>query len=268
MKPPRPLGSVRVLNVKGRFLKDAVVTVTNRAGRAILLRYEPNWGVFTNYELVPGGYTLRAESRRDGLEPQARDVDIAPEGTRETFVLGRRDQRYYYRGRVKVPFEHPNMYAVALMPQFVGERFVDLADRAATDLREYGIQEAEVGADLRKRGISLFNVAPGKGPAFERVARSVNGVRAAGSVVRRTARSLSFVVDEVMFQLRPGVSPPDADANQALRRMADIENGWILKASGDSSSLDVLDIANRLAQRDDVLWAEPNLFSAAVVHAV
>src|SRR6185295_6545249 len=104
--------------------------------------------------------------------------------------------------------------------------------------------------------------------AFERVARSLNAVRAAGSVVRHTANSVSFVVDEVMFQLKPAVPQPSHEPTRTLRAMPGVDNGWILKASGDDSSQAVLDLSNRLAERDDVLWAEPNLFSTAVVHTV
>jgi subtilisin family serine protease len=263
---PRPKVRVRVLDLNGRLLRRAMVLASTSPTfeGAEILEYSAEWDVFARI-LQPGRYFMLAAF--SDLETQIRQMDIDAEGVRVVFVLGRPGLRYYYRGTVKVPFEQSELYAVALRDHNRQRSFVDLAKQNSVDLVNFKLEEVAVADEVRQQGVQVFRLAPGQGAAFETVARAQTFVRAAGVVVRTGRRSVSFLTDEILFELRSG-APLPVDAQQSglePRRLRDSVNGWVARINDTRGSLDLLDVCNRIgAAGNDVLWAEPNLFSTVV----
>jgi hypothetical protein len=257
---------VRVLDLNGQLLQRATVLASTSPTfeGAEVLEYSAEWEVFAR-TLQPGKYFMLAAF--SDLETQIRQVDIAADGVRVVFVLGRAGLRYYYRGTVKVPFEQSDLYAVALRDPDRRSSFVDLARQNRVDLGDLRLEEVAVADEVRHQGVQVFRLAPGQGAPFETLARAQNFVRAAGAVVRTGRRSLSFLTDEILFQLRPGALLP-LDATQSglePRRLRDSVNGWAARIKDTRGSTDLLDFCNTIAASgNDVLWAEPNLFSTVI----
>ena len=268
MKPQRPLVRVRVLNTEGKFLERANVTAASSTHERFRLHHDPHHNVFTDPGLRPGVYSL--EVHAEGLESVTREIEVTEQGACEVFVLGRAGLPSYYRGKVRVPFDHPNMYAIALKRRFVDDTFERLTSQQGVSLANFRPQAVEVSDEVRRQGVQVFTVAPGTGGAFERLARAQSFVRAAGAVVRLTRRSVSFLTNEILLEVKPDQQIPDVGRSSELNRRPyrNLSNWWTLEASEPYDSMQLIDLCGQLAGHPAVAWAEPNLFSTVITHTV
>jgi subtilisin family serine protease len=259
---------VRVLNHKGQFLKGATVLVSTSQTLegADSVGYSPDLGIFVG-ALPPGKYFMSVAA--SDLETQIRSMDIGSEDVAVTFVLGVSGYRYYYRGTTKVPFERAGLCAVALRdgkPQ----SFIERAQENGVDLGNFALEEFPVADQIRRQGVQVFKLTRGQAADFEHIARAQTFVRAAGEVVRIGRRGVAFLTDEIIFELSPGASLPTAVQQQqasglALRTLRDSKTRWVARINDARGSMDLLDFCNRMVgSEQNVLWAEPNLFSTVV----
>jgi len=266
---PRPPVRVRVLDVNGKLLRRATVLATTSPTfeDAKVLEYASDWSVFGG-ALPPNTYFMLAAF--PGLQTQIRQVEIGPNGGRFIFVLGRSGLRYYRRGNVKVPFDHPDTYAVALRYGNHENTFVDLAIKAGVDLTNLQIEEVKLADEVSRQGVHVFRVAPGRGPAFERVCRGQPFVAAGGAVVRMTSKSVTFLTDEIVYRLASNSPHPDLIRQAGLdpKSLPYGDEHWVVTLPQDRDSLSLLEFCNELAASGGpISWAEPNLFSTVVSHA-
>lgn len=219
---------------------------------------------------LPVGAAEIAVSRR-GLETEKRTVQVGAGTNREVVILGKKGNPHFHRGPVRVPFEpRPELVAVKLRDAN--------DDRARRDLirvaSELGLQEYGATPDAATEdGFVLF-----QGEA-ERIAEGipgledVRGIAHAGSIVVLTERSVSFLTRELIVKLRSGTADEEARRTlsagdvEVLRRIPYMPDAYHVRTASPPT-YQVLDVANRLMERAEVAWAEPNLVTSVELDQV
>ena len=266
MRSSRPQFETRVLDVHGNVLQAAHVTAQGPGNEVITLGYDERLRAYTLSDPRTGSYLLKAQAA--GVEAQERPVVVTDRALRETFVLGRAGLPFYYRGRVRVPFDLPDMLGVVLK-YGMHERAADL-NRIA---EAFGLEPAGVDENVQRGGVRVFNIPTDRAQnavLFEQRAMGERYVRYAGKVVRFDADSVSLLTNECVVKFRPeadGETGAQARDVEVVRRLPYCKNGFLLRAKPAMSSTQLLDICNRFAQDSSVIWAEPSLVSTVIPHA-
>lgn len=226
-------------------------------------------------ELASGG-EVRVEAR--GYEGQARVIDRKDATRLQVFTLGREGMPYYYRGRVKVPFEpRPDTIGVLQKPQREQEKERrDRQDAIQETARKFGGEVVRGAGNFERSGLTIVRLDTADFEAVERrIAEMAKdpAVESVGMVVRLTADHASFLTDLVIARFDENVSE-DAVADLAKRhglrsegRFGDLGNVHRLRFVGPATYA-VLNAANALAMEPGVIYAEPDLASTSEEDAV
>jgi hypothetical protein len=259
-----------VRDLQDQPITTAEVTVSAEAGgRPVALELDRSSGTY-RARLTPGRYIASVSNR--GSEPQKRRIEVQPAGTTEAFILGRPGLPFYYRGRVKMPFE-PRPELVGLVLRSGGEPGPEL-DRTARGL---GLEPVETSDAVRQARGRLFRLTPSaaadRSGEIARRLESLREVAHAGPVVGVRERSISLLIGELVARFEPHVTEEQVRRVAAefglevLRPVSYSPNTWHFRAA-DAPGYRLLDLAARLAELDLVDWAEPNLVTTAEVDAV
>lgn len=245
-----------------RVSADASVAFTDEKGFARLA--------------LPGGLDLRVEAR--GFEGQARFVGGKGASGTQLFVLGQPGMPYYYRGKVKVPFDPlPGMVGVLRKPpaeRGKGRRKQpeDLADTA----KRLGGKMLRAGKNFERSGLAVVRFDASDDASVERKLAELQkdpGVEAVGMVVRLTEDHASVLTNLVIARFEDGVSDEtvgELAARHNLRaegRFEALGNVHRLRFAGPATYA-VLMAANALAEEPGVVYAEPDLASTSEEDAV
>src|SRR5437667_985264 len=251
---------VEVLNVKSEAIKDAKVTLrpTNSKAKAITLAYDDRTASYHAKKVTPGSYEIKVTHRR--LDDQSREVIIGVAPSRELFILGARGSKTYFREKVRVPVDaSPELLAVAIDPKARTDKKV--LDDIAKNLR----LETQKAPDLaEKAGVHLFRVREAD---MEKAVTRFNQhplVEYAGAVVSMREHGFSFLTRDIVVRFRgPRAEAVAAIAKEydytVVRELVYAPHAWVLRWN-KPATLDILDSIERIAGRDDVEWAEPNLY--------
>ncbi|HSK17690.1 MAG TPA: S8 family serine peptidase [Longimicrobiales bacterium] len=262
---------IDVRDLKGGGIANAQVELTPfPKGEPVTLKFDPGTGSYRG-TVAPGRYTASVAHR--GSERQQRRVDVQPAGNQEVFILGPRGLPFYYRGRVKTPFE-PRPELVALVLRHVrGE-----ADREVEQIaRGLGLEPVEVSEEIRQARGRIFRL-PGRAAAegSAEIARRLEAVRSvehAGFVVGLRDESVSFLTDELIVRFQSQVAEDEVRKLAAeyqleiLRSVPYSPNTWHFRAR-EAQGYRLLDTAARLADLEEVDWAEPNLVTTVELDAI
>ena len=185
----------------------------------------------------------------------------------ELFVLGRAGMPFYYRGKVRVPFE-PVDDAVGIVMRDDRERDEDaviaLADRIASSV---GVEILRSQGNFARSGIAVVG-APGDDTRgaealLDELGRN-NEVEQAGAIVKLLDNHTSFLTNTVIARFAEGVD--DERVATIVTRHGLTPDGRItalgavyrLRFAGPASYA-VLDASNALADEAEVVYAEPDL---------
>jgi subtilisin family serine protease len=262
-RAPRPRIHVRVLDVDGRVLTNAVVLADG-----VGIGYNERNRAYSTADLAPGAYPVSAEV--PGLEPQRRTVTLSDRPVEARFVLGKAELPHYYRGSVKVPYDVPPMIAVALKPMV--ERLPAAFSKLASALQ---LVPVEVPVRARRQRVAVFSARTDTLDAitaFEREAMSAqfaDAIERVGRVVRYDTDTLSFLTNDCVVKFEPQVDGEVEARRRKLdvhRRLPYSENTFVLRAAPRMSSTELIDICNKWAENGAAVWAEPNLVSTVALH--
>ncbi|MEU4689831.1 S8 family serine peptidase [Actinoplanes sp. NPDC023714] len=269
MSERETLVRVAVYHHSGDALEDVAVTLTDLASgttadRALV--FDPGRGGYVARGVPAGGYVLAVRSPR--YDPDRRAVTVDEAGLDTIVVLGEPKLPFLFRGQVRVPFEpHPGMVGVALAPGPGKPVLQGLLDEAG----RLGLTSVAVDEWVRREGILLFRSTDGKrddGTLITRL-RSLDGVAAAGAVVRLDGDAVSFLTGEVIakFAEKTPVSVvTDLVESHGFALVGPVPpaEGTFLLRFRQPATYALLEAAAGLAEHDEVVWAEPNLVSTAV----
>ncbi len=273
---------VEVRDVHSRPLIHAELTLrpTGSGAAPRSVDYDADQAAFVADGLDRGkSYELQASAA--GLEAQSREVEMSTAGAYQTFILGRKGLPTYRRDGVEVPFEPTGLIAVTFAPG-TDEPSIDSIE---ADLgSDYDLSPAagpvEVGEDLtrlfRFLGDQTDPDDPGQSDTLDYLLRLAE-VRWAGPVVARGERSVAYLTEELILQVKgldeAGVRSLGQEYGlELLHEVPYLPHTFRLaarkKGARHHPGYALLDVARELAKRSDVVWAEPNLAGTAEPDAV
>jgi hypothetical protein len=219
---------------------------------------------------LKGVAELKVQVEAQGFEGQTRVVERKEAEGMQLFTLGRPGMHYYYRGKVKVPFEpFPGTIGV-LAKRKNGATKADTGPVAAAGER-IGGRIIRTGKNFARSGVVVFRFDDADDEAIARLLRELEAdpsVEAAGAVVRLSEDHASFLTDLVIARFEEGVDDGAAAAiagRQGLSlegRFGPLGNVHRLRAAGPATYA-VLEAANALAEEPEVVWAEPDLVATS-----
>lgn len=237
-------------------------TYTDEKGRALLD--------------IPAGVEIKVGAR--GYEGQVRFVERKEASRTQLFTLGRAGMPYYYRGKVKVPFEPlPGTIGVLAKVENArdkkkGAKKDDIADAA----KRIGGHIIRSGKNFSQSGIAVLRLDDGDEEAIAKRLRELMddpSVEAAGAVVRLSEDHASFLTDLVIARFEEDVSDSSVAAIAGRHgltpegRFEALGNVHRLRFAGPATYA-VLAAANALAEESQVIYAEPNLAATSEEDAI
>ena len=197
---------------------------------------------------------------------------------RQVFTLGRAGLPYYYRGRVRVPFEPiPGTIGVLLkQPAEQGKGRRKQQDALGETAKRFGGEVLRATKNFERSGLAVVRLDTSDDATVERRLAELMkdpGVEAVGMVVRLSEDHASFLTNLVIARFDDGVSEAavaELAARHNLRpegRFGDLGNVHRLRYKG-LATYAVLNAANALAAEPGVVYAEPDLASTSEEDAI
>lgn len=258
---------IKVFDYKRKVLPNARVNLKQLGGKApktINLNYDKQRGVYQAVGILPGSYLLQAKFT--GLEPDEREIRVDPcSRLRDVFYLGKKGMPFYYRGKVKVPFEPPKeLLGVSVRPAIRRKEEEDFLAYA----RELKLQPVEVSGTIRENNVRIFRFPT---RSSEKSKNSIQQrlsehqlVRLVGPVIRMDKESVSFLTRQLIVKFKPEITEEKAFSfikNMKLNVMRSIpysSNAYLLQSDGQAS-FTLLKICDEIIKSGLVLYADPNL---------
>lgn len=264
---------------------ELVISVSDHAGKTLAkakvtleplpparakprVEYDQRAGSFIVKDIEAGRYLIDVSA--SGLASEKRRVSVDAEGGTETFILGRKGMPAYFRGRVRVPFQPPkDLVAVSVIRDFDERQEKDLEALA----RRLGLQPESVAEPIRNDLVRVFRSDATRPETewreiFAQLLKHP-AVRRAGPLVSLDARCACFLTDEISVQFNEEIKQDDIGAlikelgMELLRWLPYSSRTAVLRAPA-GAGFEILDVCEKLATRDDVEFAEPNMVTTAV----
>jgi subtilisin family serine protease len=226
---------------------------------------------------TPAGVEIKVGAR--GYEGQARFVERNEASRTQLFALGRTGMPYYYRGKVKVPFEPlPGTIGVLSKAQEARDEKKDAEETGdlAHVAERIGGHVIRSGKNFAQSRIAVLRVDDEDDEAFAKRLRDLTddpSVEGAGAVVRLSEDHASFLTDLVIARFEDEVDDSTVAAIAGRHgltsegRFEALGNVHRLRFAGPATYA-VLEAANALAEEPQVIYAEPNLAATSEEDAI
>jgi hypothetical protein len=262
---------IRVVDTRRRPIAGAEVRLSGADADPQELRYDAASTLYTGHIRERGTFVATVSAK--GMESQERTVRVNHSGAVEEFVLGEKGLPYYYRGRVRTPFE-PKDELIAVTLREAEKDAAPQVQRLAAELR---LSEERTHEQVRRNHVRVFRLpgqmtASARRRAFDRL-RAAPAVQLAGPVVEMFDERLVYLTNQFIVRFTPGVTRERADAIagehgfRTVRPVRAAGNAFLLEGE-PRHDYRLLDAANALAERDEVEYAEPNAVTTSMVYAV
>jgi Subtilase family len=260
---------VRVRDTSDKPLPHAKVHLSrpNEATPSGDVTYDTRFGAFTTSPGGVGEYLIKVSA--ENFEGQERQIVVSPGLNEEIFILGPPGWRYYYRGKVKVPFAlHPELVAVKLKTS--AEK---LPEDLASAIRTWKLAEREVPAPARADRTLLYATTSSNVKEVLEALQKLPSVSRAGAVVRLGDRSISFLTNELILRFVADLVGDVVSARlreagvRLLRKIPYIDHAFHGVVDGPAT-YDVLDRMEAIAKWSDIDWVEPNVVTTVEMDVV
>jgi hypothetical protein len=259
---------VEIRNLKGDVIDNATVTLLPEGSKAkaIPLAFDKATASYFAKEVPTGN--ARLEVKHSRMEGQRRDVTLGPAATRELFILGEHGVRTYFRERVRVPVDaDPDLFAVTISRPSRGDvKFLE------TLTRTLGMEPQKVPALSERAGVHLFRArGADAAAALERLFDHPQ-IEHAGAVVGMREHGFSHLTREIVVRFRgPRIEAVRMIAREygytVVRELVYAPSTYVLRWQRPAT-LEILDSIEKIAERNDVEWAEPSLVVTPEVDAI
>ncbi len=242
-------------------------------GKESRLKYDKNSRTYIAHDPTPGRYLISVSAGE--LEPQSRETVVQPAGTEELFILGKKGLPSYFRGKVRVPFDvDPDIIAITLQRNLSEQERKPILERIAKS-HNLGLEETpELARRSRMQLLRLPRNAGAKGRR-EVLAKLRDNpqVEIAGAVINLGKSGFTMLKDEAVVCFKGHVTEEQAHKIvrqfdfSVIRHIPYSPNTFHLRAK-EAGSIEMLGALDKLAQHQDVEWAEPNLVQSPELDTV
>jgi hypothetical protein len=259
---------VEVRNVKGDVIENAKVALRPGGSKtkAITLAFDNRSATYVAKK-VPAG-TSQLEVKHDRLQGQTREVSIGVTAAHELFILGERGVKTYFREKARVPVDaDTGLFAVTIARNARAD--TKFLDALIKDLR---LVPQKIPGLAEKAGVRLFRTRRADmDAALQRLSKHPL-IEYAGALVGMREHGFSFLTREIVVRFRgPRAEAVAAIAKEygytVVRELVYAPHAWVLRWN-KPATLDLLDSIEKIAERPDVEWAEPNLYVTPEVDSI
>ncbi|TAL70153.1 MAG: hypothetical protein EPN82_05940 [Bacteroidetes bacterium] len=261
---------ISVVDYSKRIINYAKVTLKlllKNEKKIISLKFDKQWQSYHVEQVKQGIYLLRVEA--SGYEPDERKVRVGAGILKEIFVLGKKGMPFYFRGKVKVPFEPKfNLLGVSVKPDLLEKEEQELTKHAA----KFKLKQEKVGKSILEDNVRVFKFPVNTSEATrQRIQQRLSEhklVRIVGPVVHIENESVSFLTNELIVKFKVDISREEIYKTakeyglNIIRSIPYAGNAYIMRAA--KASYDILKVCDEIVKTDLVDYAEPNLVITAV----
>jgi len=259
---------VRVITYRYEGVTHAEVTLKS-ADQGVRLESIDDKGTYRAQGLAPGAYEITVEAK--GYQADSRQVDLVEGNNQEVFILGEEGMPYYYRGKVRHPFKPMDDLIAVVMASAPAEKPGYEEGQRAEVVKiaeEFNLEFKETGKNIARNGIYILRF-PDDAPEEERqeIVRSLgqyDNISHVGQALKLLEQNATLLTNEIIVRFDDEVDDSTIERlagenNLRIRkRMAVLGNVYRFAVDGPAS-YEVLEVCNRLAPLDFVVYAEPNL---------
>lgn len=284
MKIKKPKFKVQVLNAEKLPISNAEVVLTSRK-KEYVLSCENKKGHYTTGKKIPKGEYVLIVSKKP-FEKEKRKVRVDGTNQLELFILLKKGTPFYYRGKVKVPFS-PDENRVALkIPEKTArgskgkqKQYLITASRksiAQNLAKEYQLEMEEQPENFLESGIFICKF-PEKSSkeARMKICASIEKEEnnTALPIVNITDDQVTLLTNEIMIKFEDHVSADEvkeiaSNFKLKIKRKISVLGNFYHLTTGDVPTYQIFDVINKLAELDEVEFAEPSFESTVIEDAI
>ncbi len=265
--------SVRVVDLERDPVSSASVSLISQSKGAKPINLD--WNKKTNLYSVEvnnrGTFKLTVSATR--FDSQERVINLPHPATVEEFILGKKGMPFYYRGRVKTPFE-PKLDLIGVT---VAPGVKDGMEKIRKLAKRLRLSEVKTGDQIRNNNVLIFQHSAEtsdeeKQKTLDTLLRD-NAVQLAGPVVELFEERAVFLTSQLQVKFRPNVTSKLAEDYgqrhklRMVRAVQYIGNAYLFEAQ-PKADYSLLLIAAALAKLEDVEYAEPNSVTTSMLFVV
>lgn len=265
--------SVRVVDLKRDPVSGARVSLIlqGEGGKPLNLEWNERTNLYATAVNTQGTFTIKVSAK--GFAGQERIIVLPHQATVEEFVLGNKGMPYYYRGRVKTPFEpKPELVGITVNPSIEdGERrILELAE-------QLNLSEVQISEQIRNNNVLILKHNEDisdeeRQHVLETLLREV-AVQLAGPVVELFEERAVYLTNQLLVKFRPNVTQEMAEVYgrrhnlHMVRAVQYIGNAYLFEGA-PKADYSLLNTAILLAELDDVEYAEPNSVTTSMLFTI
>lgn len=265
--------SVRVVDLDRDPVSGACVSLIpqSKGAKPINLDWNGKTNLYSVAVNTRGIFILTVSAK--GFDDQDREINLPHPATVEEFVLGKKGMPFYYRGRVKTPFEpKPDLVGVTIAPGAKDEKRT--IGKLTKGLK---LSDVKTGEQIRNNNVLILQYNEGasdeeKQKALDTLLRD-DAVQLAGPVVELFEERAVFLTSQLLAKFRSNVTPKLAEDYgrrhelRMVRAVRYIGNAYLFEAS-PKADYSLLQTAIELTELDDVEYAEPNSVTTSMLFAI
>lgn len=274
MNTKEPRLTVQVIDQNHNAVTNAQVKLRSEK-QEISLYCENQKGFYNSEVRIPlGPYGLIVEKK--GFESDSRNIFIAKGEQIELFILRKQGVPFYYRGKVKTPlFPIKDRFAIVNIEEQPSSK-KESATGVKRLLKKHNLIEEKVSENLRANGIVVCKF-PSKTTAKSQ--REICGkidkekTLKSAPIVHMDDDNASLLTNEFIVKFEDYVEEGDVKKLvqkhklKVKRKISALGNVYHFSI-GDVASYEIIELANKIAEQEDVIYSEPNLIHTVEEDAI
>ncbi|HTE01612.1 MAG TPA: S8 family serine peptidase [Mucilaginibacter sp.] len=237
-----------------------------KKGDPIKLVFDAYSGTYDAGKLQSGSYLVKV-SLKD-YESQERPVTLNSGEQEELFILGKEGMPFYYRGRVRVPFEPlPNYLGVVVHKteesRWAGSEFLKEIER------KHSLKQVKTHSNYKKNELYIFempaNIAFDTRGEIQKEILSNEHIFQCSPILQLLEKNATLLTDNLIVKFKPYITEQEIpliarEYRLKLIRHIPYAGNAYQYATREMPSLRILEICDSLVKTGKVEYAEPDLW--------
>lgn len=282
MKPTNKQLEIKVLDANKRVIQDAQV-ILQSPRKEFVLQYDKQKRSYVLEEWLQGQFKVYVN--RKPYESEERSVSLSEDNLTEIFFLRRKDTPFYYRGRVKVPFTFQQEKFAVVFPEGKeekskskkGKSSENRVSAAETLAKKYNLVLEKPPQVFIDNNLFIFSLPRklAEKNKLEIISRIENelGQNSALPILELSETGASLLTNEIMVKFEHYVEREEVEEiakkhNLRIKRKISALGNFFHFTTDKTPTYEVLSIISKLAESEEVVFAEPNMVSTVEEDAV
>ena len=267
MKRTNQTLKIRIIDVNNKGIDNANVVLKSQNHTFYLNCVDEKGNYITEEKIPKGIYHINIAKKP--FEEEKRKIEYKGGEHLELFYLLRKDTPYYYRGKVKTPFEPFEKEFAIVLKEYPQKTKAKKSNNTLVQelTKRHKINLEKCGGNIINNGIyiSKFPLRASKKVKLE-ICQSIDKQKGFTSapIIRLTEKNASLLTNEIMVKFEDFVEKEEVEkiAKQfklKIKRKISVLGNLYHFTTGNTATYEVVDISNKIAELEDVEFSEPNL---------